>query len=176
MARAVDDHPQREKIIEWMLSGRKYTKIAAEICPPLSTKTLMRYAAGPLRAALEAAQRKRLEDKERAKVVHKAENRVIRQKAREEVENADPLVTRIIHREKRRDRWFSAAEDKEDFRALAALDSCEGRDLEFVARLTGRLNSQPDTGHFVVIGVCHPRHATVQEPEIIDVTPIDSGT
>lgn len=165
---SIESHPQREKIIDALVSRQPYRDIEKWAVPPVTRGSLSRFASHFMRdtrAKIDAAKTaitnsgKELGDDVTASVT-KAALAVA----------TDPFLARIAKHQARADAALDAADG--DARGTAALLGADYRGLELAARLTGRLSA--GAGDIVVQVVC-PAVGTQAEPAddvvTIDITP-----
>jgi len=175
MASLVEDHPQRKQIEADILAGLSLRAIGSRVSPPVSAPTLQRYVAKFLRPAL---------DKQRSNLIKHVTETVTQKTGIDDVEAvrnetarelaARPFLSRIERKFERYERWMEGAEKKEDWKALASLDTAETRSIELQARLSGALDSAPSTAVQVNIALCLPdpeRPASNAAGQVVDVEP-----
>jgi hypothetical protein len=145
MASTVEGHPHKEKIVEMILANVSLRKIADIVTPPLSIMALHRYKQKILKPAIVNAanlskvlSRQGIDPKE---VLTSPESCATVTEAVQAAVKADPFLTHVQKSLERRERWMQQAEEKNDFRAMAALDRNDISALELHARLAGRLDS-----------------------------------
>jgi hypothetical protein len=154
MASAIETHPQRQKIIDAIISGQGCDTIARNAKPRLNKVTVWRYAKNVVKPALEKAAAG-------AKVLAAADlqlpppNGITENQgaidATRAVIAADPILSRMEQRRLDRERLLKTAEDSADLRGWAAIDRNDISATELEARLTGRLDSQPTGGQVAVV-------------------------
>lgn len=179
MASTIEDHPQRKAIVDALLAGESIRRIASRISPPVSPAAVQRYRASIVAPAIRKVQAKLLEVNATQQVngkpvtapvlQNRLESNAQGHEARIEAARsavADPLLERLRIKNQRRERWFGFAEEKQDARGLAALDTCETRDLELEARLTGRLDTAPVnvTNNFMIMPMPGQEPRALPEP------------
>jgi hypothetical protein len=176
MARPVsclESHPQRQKIIDDLVSGKTYRQVARQTDPPISTAAISRFAsrikrdtAASIRAAKNAIAHN---DMGLGADVNQAVTRAAALVA------SDPFLSRAIKSDARRERWMKSAESEADYRALAALDRNDLSAQEYQARLTGRLEA-PATGTTIVYVTMAPAVAPPTAPVQADWTVAPDGS
>lgn len=182
MALSVELHPQRKQIERDILAGIGYREIAKRVSPPVSPATLQRYGAKMLKPALEKRRADLIKQVSRS-VAEKADG-VAPELIRSETEqrlSAQPFVRQLQAKYDRYGRWFKGAEEKEDWRALAALDGAETRTIELDARLHGALDTASQNAQTINIAVVLPapvQPATGSSGVTLDIAAVkvDSGT
>lgn len=134
----LETHPQRLKVIAALTSGESTRSIAEWLDPKVSHNSIARYRRERIKPALAAKFGGRpslcATDSTTKDVQHVSA--VTRQAL-----DADLFTQRLAAKYARYDRVLQAAETKEDYRAVAALDQAETRTMHFQAELEGRLNS-----------------------------------
>lgn len=172
MACAVDEHPQRSKIIQWLIEGVTPGQVAKRIKPTISHVSLWRYRTEKIKPAMERASKSAI-PMEIKEIGITAD--VVPAGVKDEMVQAlvdDPLVSRISRRYSQFDKWLESAENKDggpDHRALAALTTTELRAIELHARLTGRLDSSQVTNNtaILVLPQSQALQAAGDDPEVV---------
>jgi hypothetical protein len=154
MASAIETHPQRQKIIDAIISGQGCDTIARNAKPRLNKVTVWRYAKNVVKPALEKAAAG-------AKVLAAADlqlpppNGITENQgaidATRAVIAADPFVSRIQKQYDHLDEGYRLAREARDPRAIAAVASADSRANELHAKLEGRLDSQPTGSQVAVV-------------------------
>lgn len=152
---AVDTHPQREKIIQALLDNEPPKKIAKWVNPPISHVSIWRYRTRKVKPVLERAVKT-------AKLLQTANVPLKDDKptdtgiaaidlARDALTD-DPLLSRVLMKYRRYDRWFDEAERQNNFAALANIDRAETGALTLHGNLSGRLQAPNGSAIQIVIG------------------------
>lgn len=170
MAHRIDTHPDRQKIVDALLSGESLRDIAK--MAGISHQSVARYKRSVVPKAIK-----------NARII--LQNQPVPETSKEQIALhaevtkaaliADPYVSAIASKRDRLTRCLAQAEQKEDFKSVAALDSADTRNLTLLAQLEGRLDSgntrQPTTQVVVVMPIPQPAPREPGGP-IIDVDPI----
>jgi hypothetical protein len=180
MALAVETHPQRQDILNWLDAGEDAAAIARKLRPKLHSTTIWRYQRKERSRALDAAkipssvvsaleQRGLLKDgAEVSQIAQVIANAAETQLA------ADPYLARIAEHRKTIDASLKDASTAKDGRTVAALVGVDLKGLELDARLTNRLDSAAAGNQTIVIvtpAVSIQAQPSGPEPMVIDVTP-----
>jgi hypothetical protein len=142
MASSIETHPQRNQIVEGLLSGRSYREIGESVTPRVSAMALHRYKAKRIGPTLDGAG-----------VLSKALQTLAQANGQDAVPLdpkavtqaallADPLLARIARHQQTIDGSILEAQADKDGRTIASLIGTDLKGLELHARLTGRLESQ----------------------------------
>lgn len=177
MALAVDNHPQRQQIIDRLLAGEGCRKIATSVIPPLSHTAVYNYRNCKLSPALNGAVglAKSLQSLQHGMTPSaESQQREVMQVASQVASlamAADPLLSRIGRRQEQIDNAIAQASDGKE---VAALVNADYRGIELHAKLTGRLESAQNVTNIMV--VCSAGQAPPAEPEYegetIDLRPV----
>jgi hypothetical protein len=177
---AVEDHPQRQAIIDALLAGESIRTVASRCVPPVSPASVQRYRAKVLKPAMRIARAKLQQVQQlgsnaqspvelsrlQADLNHRANH------AAQRIENAaGPLLDRLAKKAHRREEWFTIARAKQDTRGFAALDSVDSRDIELEAKLTGAIQTGESININVLVAVpaaSTPKPMQSSQPVIIE--------
>ena len=185
MPSVIEDHPQRQLIIDALLAGEATRNIVARLDPPVSFPTLHRYRVSVLGPALKLAHSKLLQKQlqqplDSAPPVScgsalrsiQSETRVATRVANA----AEPLIARLAVKQQRREKWLQVADRKEDIRGFVGIDQSETRDIELEARLTGVLETAPSSNgpQVVVVINNHAAPAVAEEMAVNSAITIDT--
>lgn len=178
----IDKHPQRQQIIDGILSGQSLRTIGHSVVPQVHHTTLARFKLKLVGPAVRAMRGVNTNARDLKAIASAAGLDMDPANAAERyAEDLRKMVQeRVAARLERRGGWISEAEkrpiaDKNgnvfndmDHRALSAHDRNEGTDLEFLARLAGLLSDGGSTTINMQIGI-QPQQAQAQEELVIDV-------
>lgn len=174
---SVEQHPQRKKIIDMLLSGVSPMKISQKIDPPISHVTIWRYKRKNISKILSdlpaAAKLINPEALESISPQIAAETRALKS-ATSTVLMASPLVARAERLNKTIDDALldEMASLKRDSRAVAALASAGFKGIESAARLEmhpGFVSAAPMVQQAIVVAVFRPGEAPPEAPSGITI-------
>lgn len=165
----IEQHPQKDKIIEALLTRVPMRTIAARY--NLTAQSISRYN----RKVILPTIAKQL--KQSTSLVDNSGNTdsvaMVARGTRQEIEES-PVKTVLARKLGRYAPILQKAEDKEDYRAWASVDGAETRTLELLAKITGELDDRPVSNTLVVIGATPTASsAPVHQAEVIDISPIE---
>ncbi|MFH1635801.1 MAG: hypothetical protein ABIG63_17555 [Chloroflexota bacterium] len=163
---AIESHPNKQKIIDAMLEGKPSRYIREHFAPDLHYTTIARYKRTTLAQHIRTARKLLQNNHTVVNSTHPAQQLAI---ATQQVSSAQPFVSRLKAREDRREGWMKKAEDKEDFRALAALDRNEHGDIRLEAELTGALAGQQQQPGAPAVVIVMPSLPGPQPADVVDV-------
>ncbi len=191
MAHSVESHPQKQEIIDSLLSGKTLKQIAVTLSPPLSVMALCRYRKAIIRPTLQkavavttinrrlVANTKTMQAHGLADIPDELATSAVRETS-ELLRNAplvEPYLSRIRKHQETIDEAVDFACQNEDPRTVAALLATDYKGMEFHARLCGVSldGAQAPAGANInlAVMVSVPR-ATVDDPApSVDVTYVD---
>ncbi len=145
MALAVENHPDKDRIINALLSGMSLRKLAATLDPPIHFTSLQRYKLQKVRPVTRNAHAiAKILGKSKAMTAEQLAD-VTRELATEAIlaaPVADPYLARTAQHRQTIDEALIDAKADKDGKTIAVLIGTDLKGLELDARLTGRLESR----------------------------------
>lgn len=177
MPSVIEDHPQLTEINNAILNRQSIDQITKWVSPPVSRATIQRYRARVLAPAIK--QHAQTVSRHIVSAVKDAVPGIADEAIRHEIDRrtiAAPFIARVEQKFKRYEKWMDGAEQKEDYRALSALDTAETRAIQLQAQLSGALQSDASmVNQQIAIAIqlpaLEPDHSSTAGEAVIDIQP-----
>lgn len=153
---SIETHPQRQKIINALLSGSSLRQIAAWAQPPVTTAAICRWRQKATATLESARQQAKLvianNDKDLLDSNGEPKRDVMQAVTRAALTAAaDPFIARVEQLRAERATVKAEAHGEGDYRAYAALDRNDLTELQLHAQLAGRLDTGAQQTNIMIV-------------------------
>lgn len=170
----IEDHPQRVQIERSIIAGKSSRAIAATCSPPVSHSAINDYRKKALAHAV--GKQAKAVVKQAINLARESGENVSTELIRETTSRqtlAAPFIATLERKYARYERWMQGAESKDDFKALASLDTAETRAIQLQAQLAGALQQDQQTTTQINVALVMPSTSQADRPALASGTTID---